>query len=384
MIDNDHWRRIAVDITRHPWIAILGLFMVSRGMLLAIGYLTVYTVEPDYFQTWDKSLVSLLCRWDCGWYLNLAESGYSANMSPDQPGATTLAFFPVFPMLMQAVHRLTGVGLMAAGVIVSNVAFVGALVYVYRYAIVLGGSTRAALLAVAILCFAPQSFVFSAVYTESLFMVLLAAAMYHLRMGQFFLAGVLAAILSAVRANGVFFLFFALFWLLRTHGIGMLAKPWQRPELFVPIVLAPLGLFCFWAYCYHLTGDAFAQASSVSHGWGWRSGFFVDNLIAHYRADLHAQFWMLSSLAVFACSLLLARYRMWEEFGLCLLIFALLWSSQLPNSLLRYTIVLFPIWIAMGRFLEIRPIAATGIIGAMAMLDGFLMSVWTLRKLITI
>lgn len=385
LIDTDRWQGIVTDIARHPWIAIVGLFALSRAMLLGIGYLTVFAIEPEYFQPWDKSLVSLLCRWDCGWYLGIAENGYNADTGSDQqPGATGLAFFPIYPMLMDAVHRVLGITRTSAGVLVSNLAFLGALVYVYRYAILLGGSVTAGLLAVALLCFVPQSFVFSAAYTESLFLLLLAAAMYHLRLGHYLLAGTLAAILSAVRANGVFFLFFALFWLVRTHGVIALVKPWRRPELFVPIIMAPLGLFCFWAYSYHLTGDAFAQASSVSHGWGWRSGPIIDNLLAHLRADENAKFWVLSSLAVFTCSLLLARYRMWEEFGLCLLVFALLWSSQLPNSLLRYTIVLFPIWIAMGRFLAHRPVIAAGAIGAMAMLNGFLMTAWTLGKLITI
>jgi hypothetical protein len=382
---DDRWRYLAARIARHPIVAIIGLYALSRIMLLAIGYLTVFAMEPGYFSTWDKSPVSLLCRWDCGWYLGIAERGYSPLFPDDQQyGASPFAFFPVYPMLMEAVHRLSGISRTSAGVVVSNLAFLVALIYLFRYTLLLGFSATTGLLAVAILCFVPQSFIFSAVYTESLFVLLLAAAMYHLRTGHFLLAGVLAAILSAVRANGVFFIFFALFWLNRAHGPGVLLRPWLRPELFLPIVLAPLGLFCFWAFSFHLTGDAFAQASSVSHGWGWRSGFIPDNLIAHLRNDPQSRFWVLSSLTVFAASLLLLRDRLWEEFGLCVLIFVLLWSSQLPNSLLRYSIVLFPVWIAVARFLEHRPVATAGALGAMALLNGFLMSAWTLGKLITI
>src|SRR5690606_17982228 len=216
--------------------------------------LTLFSIDPVFYDTWDKSPVSLLCRWDCGWYLNLAEHGYLARTTTAaQPGASNMAFFPLYPMLMEAVHGMAGVSRASAGVIVSNLALVAALVYVHRYALLLGFSSTVGLLAVAILCFVPHGFVFSAVYTESLFMLLLAAAMYHLRKEHFLLAGLLAAALSAVRANGIFFLFFALFWLVRTQGVAPLLRPWRRPELFVPIVFAPIGLFCFWAYCLDLS-----------------------------------------------------------------------------------------------------------------------------------
>jgi hypothetical protein len=375
----------ASALLARPILVIVGLFALSRAVLLTIGHLATFTMAtPELAELGDGSLMSLLCRWDCGWYLGIATEGYSIEHDTKQAGATNLAFYPVFPLLMEGIHRLLGIGHLAAGIMVSNLAFLGALVYVYRYSIVLGFSATTGLLSVALLCFVPQSFVFSAVYTESVFMLLLAAAMYHLRLGHFLLAGLLAAILSAVRANGIFFIFFALFWVLRTYGPGAFLKPWRQPEIFIPIVLAPLGLFCFWAYSFALAGDAFAQTSSSSHGWGWQSGFFIDNLASHLRFDDVSRFWALSSMAVFAVSLLLLRYGLWEEFGLCLLVFLLLWSSQLPNSLLRYTIVLFPIWIAFAHQLERRPIAIASVFAAMAVVNGFLMTAWTLGKLISI
>jgi len=331
----------------------------------------------------DESLLDMFCRWDCDWYVGLATDGYTTASAEGASGKTSYAFFPVFPLLARA---LTGLGLspVAAVIALANLCFVAALFYVQRYARLLGLSSGASLIAVALLCFVPQGFVFSAGYTESLFLLLLAAAMYHLRREQYLVAGLAAAVLSGVRANGVFFIVFALALILREFGWRALLQPWQRPEVFVPVVLAPLGLFVFWAWCYYSTGDAFAQMSSVEQGWQWRSAAPWKNLARHLDGDATARFWAISSLSVGALSLLLLRRRHYEEFLLVAAILCLLWSGQIPNSLLRYCIVLFPVWIALARELEHRPLALAATVGGFAMLNGWLMVSWVLGALVSI
>lgn len=365
----------------HPLVPILGLYLLSRLALAAIGYLTAFTVDDAIYRATDRSL---WCRWDCGWYMDIVRNGYSMMSPPDGPGQTNFAFFPVYPLLIMALSALSGIGPQAAAVTLSNLCFIAALFYVYRYARLLGWSHQAGLMSVALICFVPQGFVFSAAYTESLFLLLLCGAMYHLRRGHFLVAGLMAAILSGVRANGVFFLFFALMWIVRTFGWETLFKPWLRPVVFVPVLLAPLGLFCFWWFAFVSTGDAFAQASTVAHGWGWHSDLPWRNLSTHLRGDVASRYWALCSLAAFAGSLSLLRFRLYEEFFLCLLILLLLWSGQIPNSLLRYTIVLFPIAIGVARFIEGRALASACVFSCFALLNGFLMTAWTLGIQITI
>lgn len=365
-------------------IAIAALYSASRLVMMLIAGITVWTIDPTVYDRFGHSLAQTWCRWDCGWYLAIAEHGYSTQHDAGQPGATRLAFFPLLPLLIRGLSETTGMGLMGSGIAIANLAFLAALAYIHRYVLLIGLSRTTAMLTVALLCFVPQGFVFSAVYTESLFLVLIAAAMYHMRRGQFGRAGVAAALLSAVRANGVLFLVFALAFIARRHGPHLLVRPWRRPEPFISILLAPLGLFLYWTYCFQLTGDAFAQASSIAHGWGWHGQWFVDNLASHMGSDISAQFWVWSSLVVAGLSLLLLRMRLWEEFLLCAAMLLLLWSGSIPNSLLRYVIVLFPVWIAVARQLEHRPIASATVFGCFAMLNGFLMTAWTLGKLITI
>lgn len=372
-----HW------LERIDWYAvagILGLFLLSRIGLILIGVTTQATLGDSGV----GRIIDLGCRWDCGWYLTIAQNGYTMQQDTGAPGATAYAFFPMLPLLIRAIAAITGLGLLESGLLLTNVCFIAALLYLHRYVLLLGYSRSAAMLSVALLCIAPQGFVFSAVYTESVFVLLLVAAMFHLRREDFIRAGIAAALLSATRANGVFFIVFALAWSIQQFGWRNLLRPWRQADAYIPILLAPLGLFVWWACCWWLTGDAFAQISTVGHGWGWVGGFFVENVWWNLQGSPEAVFWTISSLCIFVASFLLLRLRLYAEFFFCLAIFVLTWSGGVPNSMLRYTMILFPVWIAIARHIDGRAGWTAGVIGFLAMFNGFLMVEWTLSKLLTI
>ncbi len=370
-------------LERIDWTAvggILGLFVLSRLALVLIGVMTQATLGDGTI----GRMIDLGCRWDCGWYLAIAQNGYTMQQDSGQPGATAYAFFPMLPMLMRAIAAATGFTFHEAGLLVTNACFVAILGYLYRYVLLLDYSRSAAMLSVALLCIAPQSFVFSAVYTESVFVLLLVAAMFHLRREDYLCAGIAAALLSATRANGVFFIVFALVWSIQRFGWRGLLRPWQQAEAYIPILLAPLGLFLWWGYCWWATGDAFAQVSSVGHGWGWIGGFFLENLWWYLQGSPESVFWTISTLCLFAASFLLLRMRLYAEFAFCIAIFVLTWSGGVTNSMLRYTMILFPIWIAIARHIDGRAAWTAGVIGVLAMFNGFLMVQWTLGKVLSI
>src|SRR5207253_7773676 len=47
-------------------------------------------------------LVNMWSRWDTGWYLEIAKSGYSYR--PGYP--SSVAFFPLYPLLIRAEHTI--------------------------------------------------------------------------------------------------------------------------------------------------------------------------------------------------------------------------------------------------------------------------------------
>ncbi len=365
-------------VAGHPVAAIVGLFVISRLAVLVVGALALDRIAGQ-----PVTADGLLCHFDCGWYLSIADGGYS-TASIWQPGATLYAFFPLYPLSIRLFGLIPGLSTLHAALLASNTFFLVALIYVYAYARLLGMSVGVSLLAVALLSFAPQSFVFSAAYSESLFVLLLVAAMYHLRREQYLASGIAAALLSAARPNGVIFVVFALAWALRRHGRQVLLQPWRRPEVLLPVFLAPLGLFAFWGYSLATTGDAFAHMTTSAYGWGFGFAWPIDNIVAFVHSGTLPRFWLLAGFAGFGASLLLLRYRLYEEFILCAAMFTLFWSNQVPWSYLRFTIALFPIWIGLGRAVDGRPLVQATLIGGMSLLGGMLMVAWTLSNNIAI
>ena len=115
-----------------------------------------------------------LARWDSGWYVAIAESGYEARRRV-LGQETNHAFFPLYPALMRGVSKATGLDVARAGALVSALALLGALVLLAAWTRRRFGEERVWPALVAFLVF-PTSFFFAAVYTESLLVLLALAA----------------------------------------------------------------------------------------------------------------------------------------------------------------------------------------------------------------
>jgi len=90
-----------------------------------------------------------------------------------------------------------------SGLIISNLAFVFALFYLFKL-LKLDYSTKISNLTVLVLLFFPTSFFFGSYYTESVFLLISVLVFYLARQGKFLPAAFMALIGSATRITGVF------------------------------------------------------------------------------------------------------------------------------------------------------------------------------------
>jgi hypothetical protein len=87
-----------------------------------LGIVTPWPPDIDVMTLWRYSV-----RWDSGWYLGIVRFGY--EYIPGQP--SSVAFFPLFPLLISAFDRVLPGNAVLAALVVVHLALIGALIYVF-------------------------------------------------------------------------------------------------------------------------------------------------------------------------------------------------------------------------------------------------------------
>lgn len=152
-------------------LIVLGIAVASR--LITFLLAAIFSATPPFSQ-------SFWVAWDAKHYLKLAElgySGYTENCSCGANAPIFLVFFPLYPQLVKLVSFITFGNYYVAALLVSNSAFVAAVVFLYK----LTEKTfdkNVALVAVILISFAPFSLFFSAPFTESVFLLCTTACAY--------------------------------------------------------------------------------------------------------------------------------------------------------------------------------------------------------------
>lgn len=143
-------------------------------------------------------------NWDGQWYTRIAERGYQANYTvPTQ--MSPVVFLPLYPMLGSAVSAITGIKAEMSLLLVSLASLLGFTLLWHLYAHKrLGKNKGTAEWALAAVLLWPASYFLRMSYTESLFLMLLAALMLgFIKKWPEWVLVVIAALLSATRLNGV-------------------------------------------------------------------------------------------------------------------------------------------------------------------------------------
>ena len=243
-----------------------------------------------------ERFAEIFAAWDSGWYFDIARHGY--YWRPD--GQSSVAFFPLYPMLMRTVAWPFGgsdAAVWAAGVGVSCTAFALALLLLHRFAERVCGTRECARRTVLYLAIFPFSFFFTRVYAESIFLLMSVLAISRAHEARWWQAGAWSSLAAVARPNGVLVV-------LPLALMAISDRPSARTLLVRSgaLLLAPLALAGYSAYVYTLSGNPLGWLAAQSQ-WGYSLGHapwqlllrMIGRIVKHGPYD----YFFLSKLAPF-------------------------------------------------------------------------------------
>ena len=358
---------------RIPQVAVLLAIPAAFALLgLVIRYFAYAAAVPDATLS---DFADGLCRWECSWYVYMAEQGYHTFPTPGMTAGANWAFFPLMPMVVGAVRLVTGLPTMPLATGVS-------IAMSYATALIawplLGRNLRAYTLFAAYLLCGPWSIYFTTFMTEAAFILLTTGVLLALDRRAYLSAGVAAGLLSATRIVGVFMSIAMLVQLFAEHRRaggtlkGFVPAVMKRPDAVLGLFLAPLGAFIYMAFLNWWVGDGLAFYH-VQRAWSRPSGnpvLFLWEALTNFPTSgwlpSSPQQSALAVLTGFVLIGLLFRRRQWAgaTFSLISLVVPLFAGMA---SVLRFTAALAPLAIYGAKLLaRNRIVFAVSLVGFFA------------------
>jgi len=331
---------------------VLAWWAGSRAIVVA-GILVIHWLRAPrgYFgHAIFAHILGPLEAWDGIWYRAVAARGYLLV-----PGhQSDPAFFPFYPLLLKLVG-LTGMSVGAAGVVLSNLLFAGALLAfdALGHELFPDALARRATLLLAVF---PTGYVCSMLYPESLVLLAFALAGLFAARGRWLACAAAAAVAALARPEGV---------LLVLPIAAALASQWrrldpdQRGRGIAAVLSAPAAAISFPVYLWWTLHDPFAW-SEAQQAWGrsFRIGGLWHSL-SRMGDELSRQPWAARDIGFGAVTLLLLAAawragapRTWILLGALLVVVPL--GSGSFNSDARFALLALPAywglaWLASTR-----------------------------------
>ncbi|NMG22707.1 mannosyltransferase family protein [Brasilonema bromeliae] len=179
--------------------------------------------------------------WDSEYYRTIASSGYKFI---NDGKSHTLAFFPLFPLIIRVLMNL-GLPFEIAGTLVSNLAFLAALYFLYFWVKEQAGES-AARWTTAVVAWCPLSIFAGVIYTEGLYLLLSTAALRAFDKQHYGWTVFWGAMATATRPTGMALI----------TAFALAAWKQRRPPIaYLASFAAGAGLVFFSIYCAIQFGD---------------------------------------------------------------------------------------------------------------------------------
>jgi len=313
----------------------------SRLVLTVAGWAAVGALRQHPRQSWPASLYEFWGRWDSGWYLDIADHGYSCatKLAPGVEGQANVAFFPLYPTVARFFGEVMGGHPFGAGIVLSNLALVMAGLLLFQmvaaqYDVATAGR------ALAFLFVFPTSFYFSAFLTEGVYLALVVACFWAAYHHRCWTAWFVAAACAISRPPGILILVPIVYEYMSARRWSFKAVGLDGAGIVLPI----LALGAHLVFLHRLTNDAFAFIH-VQSAWHRRPGDPLSTLVHGLRDDTWPALYACSILGVllWGCRAMRPSERLFAAYSI------LVPLSTSVMCMPRLCSTIFPLWIICAR-----------------------------------
>ena len=266
------WFPIVVYAVTRLFDALL-IVIAARHQIALSGVIDGYHVTVS--SPASTGYGSVASNWDGQWYLSIATDGYPTTIPRDSAGnilQNQWGFYPVYPLLVGAIMRISGLGFMVVAPLLSSLLGAAAVTVMFRLVSQSLGRFAASTTVVLVSTYmaAPAMQV---AYTESLALLLVCTALMLLRNRRY--GWLMPVLVSLALTRAVVLAFVPV---LVVHGISRYRRrsfePFPRMDRWRVVGLAGLGVAVtgLWpAIAAVTTGDPAAYTQTMS-SWGGTTG----------------------------------------------------------------------------------------------------------------
>ena len=337
-------------------VAVLSIRFAIVVAAYFLGYILVGREGADFRDNFKE----LFIRWDGANFLRLAEHGYQKEGEL----GLYLVYLPVYPYTVMVLNFFVH-SFLISSLVVSAVAALAAGALLQQLVVVDGGDDAEANRALWYMTLFPTAYFLAMPYSEGMFLTFAIAAFLGARTEHWGWAGIMGALATATRTQGVAILpALAVEALVRYKTKAPLKAYW--------LALAPLGFVAYLGINWLVADDPFRFVDIQREHWSqnriWPWDFLkgtIDSIRLTEPGFNRAAIFELRLISVVACAvlLLLGARRLplsYQAMGWATLVMMMLTSWQI--SMPRYMLGVFPLFLVLayyGRYPVVHQVIMT-------------------------
>lgn len=311
------------------WREVILITASIKLLLFFISIIVNLHASTNIFYPW--------VQWDGPHYIDLAKNWYTSFGQQ----SLWIVFYPLYPILIKILAIITSDFLVSA-ILVSLLFSLFTSIILFELTI-LDFDRKTALLAVWFLNIYPTSYFLQASYTESLFLFVSMASIYFFRRNLFKASGFFGALSTLTRINGILLL-----------PVFLMEKGLRKN--LIALILTPVGFLIYLLINYLTFNEPFHFFKPLSSYWHkhfdfpWNGITNGLNFISNYKDEVFITY-TFEFITIFFILLLtiFIFLKIRRSYGVYMLLNLLLFTStSFILSVPRYSLILFPIFIALA------------------------------------